>query len=582
MQFRMATGGTSRMGSLRAGHGIAHNVTIYYPPAIDWKNEYHGAIGACTYRSLIYREPYSFYRRKKSAIAPGFSGRTMVATFYTKNGVPLGRVFSNGADSIQMSAAGSSQYGSDRTAKLTLRNKLNFPILPVMIIQLDSGYGFRLFTGETQIGKNPIGLSTDQLEFSLLGLENQVKRIPAPATILGARDAGAIVYDLALNNICQPFSSIKLNASKITTTTGQYVAFNIAGAKKDLAKILDLLASVSGCRWGVDRVGEFFFRPIPTAVTRVLWEGRNTGELKVSWYPDKIVNDVTVQREQQSGTSLNGTIIGGLASDPTSAANYGAYHLDATMPWYAETALCDTYATRLLQPEPPVGVEIDQITIDDLNTFPEWSGGLFRLKKDFLEVSQIVQQCENAADWTKAGIGDLAVTASTVQHIEGAKSILLSYTNALGDIITAPLSSDHVFRKMRLNLYSGKTGKILRFGVGRYSWTEYTIDLEIPVAGSWIWMELPTVGLNKLGYVGFEILDSAGVANTIYIDRVEAVSYTQEAYDLELSRVDWSMDPTTGLVAGLSFGEPDTNKLENKIKAIEQIAKDAKSAAVVK
>jgi hypothetical protein len=499
-----------------------------------------------------------------------------VIEFSTAGGGLLGRLRSDVGKSIVQGLT--FRYNENGCADFSLR--LSAP--PPFEVQPFSLISFKVFNTEYgwykgQIENRPdFGTEREFYEYSGVGLVKVLDRLRADTDYSGAQDIGEVIDDLAFTWI-RPFSNIGYNPSKILQATGRSLINNIELSKLPIKKVLDSLARMAGCEWGVDGDGEFYFNRQSDEIVKTYFVGKNLQEFLPDANENRIVNAYILQRQEPRASGGNGWAVAGVYNDQTSQKIYGLREEVVQIPGYWSDADADVLGAALLaaNKDPIPSAAINGIPIDENNLLLQ--RGTYRFILPLSDYWRDYDKVEDKDDWTVDSPGDLVLANDTSEVVFGAQSLLIEYQNAQNAVVRlSKPSGTGKIKKIRFYLRTNNVNALLRFGVGQSVWNEYEWDLALPLLNQWFPVEfdLSNLGLTSINNFGIQVLEDADVQTQINLDKIDMEVTGFRTYRMQLRTHRYNFAPD-GRTAGGEWGQVK-QKLEDYVAALYSAAQEMK------
>ena len=441
---------------------------------------------------------------------------------------------------------------------MTLNRLPEFPLIPGSTFYIKIGSDpTSVFAGYLEYDEDQ-GTKKDRYVIQGYGFRKQLKdwvRVPEDSGSIYPFGlfAGEIVDDI-MQNIVQPNTNIIYDQARIDLTAGTPIANQLDFARSDVQKVFDSLAKLAGCVYGVDGTGTFYFEPRNQATVKTWIIGDGMGAFDVKRNTSTVRNSIVVKRSVGRGSGGNGYEVAGIYNDDTSIAKYGFRELEYKIPGFFGDDEADLIGDEILQQfkDPTFSAQMKKILIRSTSDFLDIGNHRFIMPvEDYL---QLLVEDEDATDWTKTGAGDLVLSNDTDLVVQGASSLKLEFTSALGDEIELPVDFKGDVISISMWVYSTVQGQILTFGFGLSNYTENTNTIVLPAANRWYrWSwNVESQLQKKISTIGFELLlNSAG---SIYIDGISATLRGQRHYIMEFNRSTYTFGTGTQ-TADAEFGE---------------------------
>lgn len=417
--------------------------------------------------------------------------------------------------------------------------------------------------------------------FKLFGLRRVLDKKNAEQVYSAPKDVGLVVDDLAKNWIA-PYTFIKYDSSKINTSTGVVTSTDLDFSKAPISKILDTLAKMASCDWGVDGAGALFFQSKITTVQKVYMVGYKIQSFEPKLNVPDAVNSWLIKRQMGMGEGGGGWAVAYLANALPEQAKWGIIdgelQVPGTMgdPEYAilgEAVLAETKT-------PKYSADVKKIPITSSGDYVPRGVNRFILPPGRYPV--VISDMEDAAEFTKFGSGDLAVSTDSTNMISGAAAIKLAYTSAQNDYATMDLSYKGDPKKLLLWVKGSNVGVTATIGIGSSAWDDHKKAVEIKVANvafPFLWdLEADGLSLTQINKFGIRIEDTG--AGTIYIDELSVEQTGHLWYDLDFARAQYKFTPKESTIDA-EFG-PIPPKTEHFVAAALSAAEELKFVSEVR
>lgn len=370
-------------------------------------------------------------------------------------------------------------------------------------------------------------------------------------------DVGNIVNDLTQNYI-MPRSSIRYNPSKIDHPIGVLTANAIELSKHPMKKVLETLSLMGSRFYGVDGARELYYKDQYAGIKKTLFVGWGCEDVKIKRNPETVRNSIIIQRAQGKGSGGAGWVVAWIENDDTSIAKYKKKELFYQVPGSFGDAECELIAQRLLArlKDPQITIQIKNVPIRSAADF--YDAGTYKVVLPPGVYDSSLNDCEDSAQWSLSGSGDLAVANDTVKYMSGAKSIKLSYTTSANKVAILTVSPHYkaFVRKIRIWVYCSRQGQLFTMGIGRTNWNERTVPCSISLASQFHPIEWDVSGydIREIGKIGFRIDDASATPTNIYVDRIEVQASGHRTFVAKFKRGVYFFEPMKQ-VADLEFGD---------------------------
>ena len=515
-------------------------ITIELPPEVDtlWRGARGwGHMGRMYGRSY----PVSIPQRDEGTI------ESVVLEFSTSSGGVQGKIRTDVQRPILVSLDFTDDEHGSGDGKLVLSEWPDFPLRPYSIVTVRADNDADpVYKGIIQFPETE-GSKSGPIDFVLVGLREQLKRMSEETTYSLGTDIGAIVADLAQNVIAAQ-SSISYDAGKINTSTGIYSSSDIDLHVDNMEKVMDTFSRMTNHDYGVDSSGAFFFLPKPTEVTASIFEGYGVGEIRAEPNMAEVVNVWRILRKQSKADGGAGYTIGALVRDETSQAINGLREKDFMVPGSFPDDVCEELGAKLLAEtkDPQTYIEIQDRTIRTSADFVD--RGLYRIVRGFGTFTEVATDVESEYEWnlTQQSAGDLDKFTEGGNVVGGAAALKLTWTDAYGsyvETVDGVVDLSGVFLKVYAYVQSSRAGTIFRMGVGLTNWDENVKDFDIPVSGQYYLVEwdISALDLDTIQRIGFEVIDPTVAATTAYIDSVFVQMKGNKHYLQQRTRAKYSL-----------------------------------------
>jgi hypothetical protein len=501
-------------------------------------------------------------------------------SIYTPSGVLMGKIRSDCQNSIIEKIEFTIDNHGCANFKLELNALPPFPMLPFSLITFKIGNTrYNWYSGEISY-KDDEGLSNeDGYEFSGVGLRSYLKTLKAKTTYNAGDDVGAVVKDLVETWIA-PYCAITYNASKIDDSTGVILASNIELSSHPIETVLDTLASMAGCEWGVDGDRDLYFLPSSTAIKKTFFIGYNINTFKPKWNLTEVKNVITVQRQEGAGSGGVGWAVAGVYNDASSVKKYGRKELNFQIPGYFGDDEADVIGNALLaeKKEPAMSAQITGHLVYGGNEFLQ--RGNYRFVLPFGEYHEIWDDCDDASLWNSSlpGVSTISKDSNFYIYGDGSIKTVLDIDLPVHTPCNYITKLHAVGQVKTLNFYiaSSVTGNF-------YAWLfdsvfgyfkEYSFS--IPTANKFynIAIDMTTYDSLDICYFGVGAAFIIPAGSSIWIDRLEMSTMMHKHYTLKLDNAKYIFSPTDQS-ASAEFGKIPP-KMENYLAGLFSTATELK------
>ena len=389
--------------------------------------------------------------------------------------------------------------------------------------------------------------------FKAKGFRDTLKKLRSETIIEPLQDVADVVRYIA-ENIIAVHTPINYRASKILTSTGVVTQAPLNLAKQNCDKFLDDLALMSGCRWSVDGAGELNFQLMDTEVKRAFVAGYDAQDVTVTSNIEGVANRIVVRRSASDGDTMTGYTEAYQANDLTSQAQFGVREFVFEVPDYPDSA-CQLIGDALLEDkkQPKYYAKIGTVQIESADDFLEY--GNYRIITGADQYTETVCTCENAADWSVSGTGDLTLSDETeIITTEGVASIKLEWTTQTDRkatfSLTEPLTGDT--RRLRFFVRSENPGQIFQIGLGDAAPEESVYSVYVQTKDVFLPVVLDVSDFSgDLNFVTIRPLASAGVC---YVDLIKADLIGHRHFEVQYNKAEYNVS-SDGLTIKFEGGE---------------------------
>jgi hypothetical protein len=488
----------------------------------------------------IFRKGYPWTPFTKTAIS-GAAISSIVLT--SSSGAILGRIRSDIEKTILRSISFTLDEHGCADFEMVLNALPDFPLLPLSIIQINVGNTeFDWYRGIVEEVPEE-GTARGSYTFKGFGLRKTLSRVVGTGTYPAATDVGLIVAGI-VEDIVAPNTNIGFNTGKIDTSTGIFTVQEQVIQEADIQKLMDSYAKMANARWGVDGDGDFYFETRDTVIVKNWIAGYDFQSFDPALDIQNIYNRIKVTRKFNSTES--GWTIGAISNDLRSQAKYGIKEFNQQLLGVYSDDDCQIVADTLLAEfsEPKFAAKVKRIPIRTVSDFIE--RGFHRFVAPPSEYRAEVQDCDDADDWDSdaTSADDLVHSLNTSLFVSGLGSIQMSWSDADGASIVAPITAIGKIQKVRCWINGNRQGLLVRLGIGFGSFTQYQKLIAFDVTGAFFPVEFDVSAENifALNQVGFTVLDSSQ-ATTVLIDRIELDIVGAKHYEMELTTSRYTLEP---------------------------------------
>jgi len=481
---------------------------------------------------------------------------------------------------VQKSIVQSLEFTIDENGCADFILKLNklpeFPILPFSILSVKvANTSYNWYSGEISY-KDDQGTKQDVYEYRGVGVREYLKNLRAETTYITGQDVGQIIDDL-IKTWVEPYCPINYNNSKIHTTTGVILANDIELSKHPLEKIFQTLADMAGYDWGVDGDNDLYFKDKSETVMRTYFIGYDVQKFEPKLNLSNLKNVITVQRQQGAAAGGAGWSVAGVYNDAASVKKYGRKELNYQIPGYFADDEADIIGDALLdeKKDPVQSAKMKGLVIKGFDQYLEL--GNYRFIMPFDKFDYLYSDVDSAAEWTKNGAGDLAITKDEDSYVYGDGCLKLTFTTAEDDYAT--FTSDcniGKIEKIRFFVKSANTGALLKCGIGYGAWDQYTVDVDIHVLSyfqNYEW-DVSDLDITRINYIGFQVNDNQSSEISVLIDKIELEIAGHPYYTLRLKEAKYKIKPKEQAVDA-EFGALPP-KMENYLSTLFATANELK------
>lgn len=503
------------------------------------------------------------------------SGGGANLTLSTFTGSFLGRIRTDVQNSIVKSLSFTIDKNGCNTFELVLSELPDFPIVPLCIFQTNvNGSQAGWYKGILEFAPDVGTSKKEGFRFRGYGLRKQLDRVTAERVFNAPMDVGEIVATLVQENVVDE-TAIRYNPSKINTNTGVLIASNNDLSKTPIKKVFDMYATMAGCNWGVDGDGDFYFELRSTDVRRAIVVGYDCLEFEPELNVDEVKNSIFVKRQNGRGSGGVGWAVAAIANDATSQSKYGVRELQYQMAGYFSDDDCELVANALLDElsEPKYSAKIGGILVGD-STEP-LERGVYNIIGPFQTYEAEINDCDDSADFTKFGAGDLALSTETAILMTGVGALKMSYTSAANDRAECSPNVKGSIQRIQFYVRSQNSGVVATVGVGAASWSENTRPIGINLANTWLLFDWDVSSLNLTEISKFAIRVDDTSSGIIYVDRIKAVLKGNRHYEMELREATYTFKGSERGVIETTFG-PNPPKMYDYVSELMAQAQENK------
>jgi len=408
-------------------------------------------------------------------------------------------------------------------------------------------------------------------------MRKTLERVRKTGTYNAATDICEIVYQLILSVKNNNEADFGFNLSKISRTTGTVLIGQIDVSRVTLDRVLTMMGDYSLHDWGVDGRGDFFFLPRDVGVTKTLFDGYDFSQIKIKEDMGTVRNTLVLKRQQPTGSGELGYTIGAQVSDSNSIAKYGIRPDEITVPSMFTDYECEEYGAVLIASlkDPQENIEINGIPIR--TAYDVLPRGLHRIIGDFQDMTEIVQECEDASTATLFGDGDMSVAVSTSNIHDGAGSFRIRHEDAQNQRVELSCDVSGVLKKLTVWIYASRLGDNYRIGVGNSAWNDLVFDFKTGVVGRFYPLTFDVSSLSRIQSVSLQVLDapislSDAPLIEIYLDSITVSKDGHPVYEKEAEREQYTFAGNKRTIDA-DYG-PVPARLENYIKNVFKIQKE--------
>lgn len=551
-------------------------------------------------RSIITPSPAAKETNKLYTNAIGFEtlGRRILAKseFFT---IQLSNAALSDVASIQISSASGVLLGLLRTdiefpiiksfsfqldsngcgdGELVLTSLPTFPILPFSVVSINIGdTSFDWYRGSVRVSPEPGTTDKPEYIFVLEGLRKQLNSIRSDRDFAAPQDIGEIVQDILINDIVPYSKNITSNAAKLETTTGVLTASTLETSKAPLTKVLETLANMANCNWGVDGDGDFFFLPIDPDPLEIFAVGYQIYQFSPSIDLDNIRNSIIVKRQQGRGSGGAGWAVAVVKNDDISQAKYGLKELEYQVPGFFSDPDCDIIGDAILaeKKDPQFTATSDGHLIKSAS---DYIGiGTYRFIAPLAEYDVNTSADESISGWSKTGSGDTDISSETVIIMDGLGALKFTYTNGTNDVYQKTINITGNNSRIRFYYQSNRTGLVFTVGIGEVTWNEFTKTQYINVPNVYTFFDWDIssfdIDVNKIG-IRIDDTNTGIVNKALYIDRIIVMQNDFKHYDLRATKINYNFD-SSRTSANVQFGAIP-KMMEHYIQSLFEQAQESK------
>lgn len=498
-------------------------------------------------------------------------------TIETPSGVVLGKIRSDIQNSIIQSVEFTIDEHGCADFKMTLNSLPPFPMFPFSIATIKIGNTrYNWYSGEISY-KDDEKADDDPYEFSGVGLRNYLKTLKAQTTYEAGQDIGAIIQDLVTTWIV-PYSPIQYNASKIKSTTGVIIANDIELSSASIETILNTLADMAACDWGVDGDKDLYFWPKSTTIKRTLFIGYDINTFKPKRNLTEVKNAIIVKRQEGAGSGGVGWSVAGIYNDVSSVKKYGRKEMTYQVPGFFEDEECDIVGNALLEEkkEPSLSATVTGYIVNGGGDYLE--RGNYRFVMPFKSYEYVYDDVDDIEDWETETGSALVLSKDEDIYMYGDGCLKIAYSGNNSDLITLQ-NSFELGKIEKINFYirASKTGGFINVGIGSGAWNDYTASVDIPIQERFINFEwdVSDFDVRDIDTFGIQINDALGTSSTeIWIDRITFTVKGFQNYELEYKKATYKFSPSDHS-ARVEFGTIPP-KMENYLAGLFAAADELK------
>jgi len=576
--------GVGRIGGMRIGQsGSVSYITIAAPVESDELTIYDSPWGVGGgYRGMrIFSRPVV---RAITVVLP-IDDSAMEVTFYEKSG---GAVMGRIGTEAQKNIIKSIEWQEDRTggsgdALITLSALPSFPVLPFSEVAIRFGRAQTpVYRGTLQYDELD-GSTQDEYEFRVSGLREQLQNVRANTVVSGPADVGQTFSDLAVAFVSGN-TSIRISSGAIDRVTGKLHQGSLDLGKDSISRIFEALATMASAtgdayNFWVDGSGLLNFGKEPVDLQGVLLVGYNLREFNPRRDVETVKNSIIVKRQKPAGSGETGWTVSSNSpyQNLPSQAKYGLRQETVQVPGYFLDNEADIIGNQIIadRAEP---TDSASATIPIRNRDGVLTRGRYRfVTAKGVYASDIIDP-DTAAGWSKFGSGDLLIGFSTSTLLSGSGALQLAYTSAQNDRAEYGLATPirAAVQKIRMYIRASRGGQYLTLGIGESVWNQHTKPIVIQSSNAWNLFEWDVSDLDPtIGVIAVRVDEAS--ANTVYVDRIQAVLSDNRHYDMRFTRAKYRWRANTGLECTAEFG-PLTPNLENYIRQLVRLDADRETA----
>ena len=502
--------------------------------------------------------------------------------FTSSTGAILGTVRTDVAKSIVRSIRFTKVKGDCKDGEIVLNDLPTFPLIKYSFIQIKVGSGADgWFFGKLVDVPEPGDKNKDGYKFSLLGMSEILKKLDAETYSYPAlTDIGEVIYDL-VQQIVEPETEIKFRTALVEQATGKPLAATVTFDKSSLHEIFTKYALATGCDWGVNGNGEFFFQKKDTSVKNVYFAGYRIEKIDIKTDTKNIKNRVVGTRKEITGSGTPGWKVGAISIDVKSQKKYETQEKVVQFPGNASNddikTITDAILAELKDPTRTAKFKLYGIKVSDYI-----DRGYGKLVLPFADYDYEYESLDDpVADFTKTGAGNLARYQDTTEFIDGQSSMRLEWTSAASDYVSTTQELKAKINRLEFYIRQQVAGVKLRVGIGWGAWNTYTKEISVPSAGVNLWVpviwDLSEYNITKINKLGFQVVGSgSGVVN---LDRIHFNIYTAKHENLEHYTQTYSFMPGESSI-DIELG-PNMSRLEAYLSEIREQGENARSAGQI-
>ena len=481
-------------------------------------------------------------------------------TISTTSGNVLGRIRTDIEKPILQSITFTLDESGCADFTLRLNTLPTFEILPFSIVDVKiANTTFNWFSGVvTSVDeggtRGGVFRNNKPYEYRGFGRRRYIEQLRADTDFASLLDVGEVARQLFQTYVA-PYAPINYTASQINSATGVVLAALIELGKFSLRQVFDTLAQMANAYWGVDGDGNTFFEERVTAPVRTFAVGYKVNDFDPKLSYENIKNAIIVQRQQGRGSGGAGWIVAGLYNDASSVKKYGRNELVYQIPGYFSDSDADIIGNALISrlAEPDFSAEVSGIVIESESEYLERGNYRFIMPLDVYR--DTVSDIDNATAFTIVGAGDLAVTNDPVNFVYANGGVKLAFQNAVNQRAELSIYAAGLIKEIRFYVRQSITGVVMQAGVGEFSWSENTVDIDVQAVDEFIpfvW-DVSALNLRKLQRFAVKVKANQSQAVDFWVDKLDVIYRGHKAYTLELKRATYTFGPQ-GSTVKAEFG----------------------------